>query len=246
MKPRINRDQFIERANLIHGNKYDYSEVLYIASAIKVKIICKKHGVFEQTPNKHQLGQGCRKCHFESKKLTTDKFIELANKKHNNFYDYSITHYIHSKINVDIICRYHGKFSQKANEHLFGTGCPKCKLEKCGWTLLNFEKASLKRKSRFYIVKCFNDNEEFFKIGITNHEISVRFGNGRLPYKYEIIFELIGAPNKVWSMEKDVHRYLNNFRYYPVIRFSGYTECFSEISNIMEMIENGKFNSMQS
>lgn len=42
-------EEFILDAVKIHGNKYDYSLVEYTNCKTKVKIICKKHGVFEQT-----------------------------------------------------------------------------------------------------------------------------------------------------------------------------------------------------
>jgi len=53
---------FVEKANKIHNNKYDYSLVEYINSKSKIKIICPIHGVFEQTPAKHLMGRGCQKC----------------------------------------------------------------------------------------------------------------------------------------------------------------------------------------
>lgn len=54
-------EQFIKEAKLIHNNKYDYSLVNYVNSETKIKIICSKHGVFEQTPSGH-LRNGCPKC----------------------------------------------------------------------------------------------------------------------------------------------------------------------------------------
>ena len=51
--------QFIQKANVLHNNKYSYSEVNYTKSSIKVTIICPKHGRFHKTPNKHLSGQGC-------------------------------------------------------------------------------------------------------------------------------------------------------------------------------------------
>jgi len=51
----------------IHGNKYNYSLVVYRRNKHKVKIICLKHGVFEQTPNSHINGSGCPKCSYENK-----------------------------------------------------------------------------------------------------------------------------------------------------------------------------------
>ena len=44
---------FIEKALKVHGDIYDYSRVNYKNMITKVKIVCKKHGEFEQTPNNH-------------------------------------------------------------------------------------------------------------------------------------------------------------------------------------------------
>lgn len=65
-----------------------------------------------------------------SKKLTTEEFIEKARKIHKNKYDYSKTNYTYSRDYVDIICPKHGEFSQRANCHLSGQGCPMCRAEK--------------------------------------------------------------------------------------------------------------------
>lgn len=55
-------EEFINDAKNIHGNKYDYSLVNYKNCKVKIKIICNKHGVFEQTPDGHLSGRGCYKC----------------------------------------------------------------------------------------------------------------------------------------------------------------------------------------
>ena len=62
LKKRKTLNQFIGDANLIHNNTYDYSLVEYINSKTKIKIICPKHGIFEQTPNSHLSNQGCPTC----------------------------------------------------------------------------------------------------------------------------------------------------------------------------------------
>lgn len=43
MPKKLTTKEFIERANVRHNDKYDYSEVEYINSHIKIKIICSKH-----------------------------------------------------------------------------------------------------------------------------------------------------------------------------------------------------------
>lgn len=59
----LNKEIFIQRARLIHGDKYDYSEVEYKSLKTKVKIICPKHGAFWQTPVNHLLNfEGCPGC----------------------------------------------------------------------------------------------------------------------------------------------------------------------------------------
>lgn len=58
-------EEFIERSKLIHGDKYDYRLVNYKRSNIKVRIICKEHGFFDQVPNSHVSGSGCYKCGIE-------------------------------------------------------------------------------------------------------------------------------------------------------------------------------------
>lgn len=57
-----NLDEFINKANEVHANKYDYSKVIYIDSHTPVIIICKIHGEFIQTPNTHLQGSGCTRC----------------------------------------------------------------------------------------------------------------------------------------------------------------------------------------
>ncbi len=59
----LTTEEFVKRAKEVHGNKYDYSLVDYKNTHTKVKIICLKHGVFEQTFINHvSLKQNCPKC----------------------------------------------------------------------------------------------------------------------------------------------------------------------------------------
>tara|TARA_R110000796_G_scaffold227688_1_gene344466 strand:- start:245 stop:979 length:735 start_codon:yes stop_codon:yes gene_type:complete len=59
-------------------------------------------------------------------KSNTITFTKRANKKHNNYYDYSLAEYINAKEKVKIICPKHGEFLQQPSNHLFGQGCIKC------------------------------------------------------------------------------------------------------------------------
>ena len=122
--------EFIKKANNTHNNCYDYSEVNYINSHIKVCIICPKHGEFWQKPNTHLSGCGCPKCGFESRsQLRKSKLEDVINNfkiKHNNKYDYSKVVYNNTETKICIICPKHGEFWQTPHSHLNGQGCPKC------------------------------------------------------------------------------------------------------------------------
>lgn len=64
-KAKLTTKTFIEKAVIIHKNKYDYSSTLYNHSKEKLKIICKDHGTFEQIANSHLQGSGCPRCAIE-------------------------------------------------------------------------------------------------------------------------------------------------------------------------------------
>ena len=55
-------EEFIKKAKLIHGDRYNYSKVEYKDAHTPVCIICPEHGEFWQSPNKHLNGHNCPKC----------------------------------------------------------------------------------------------------------------------------------------------------------------------------------------
>ncbi len=59
---RSTKQEFIKKANDVHGNTYNYSNVEYKNNHSKVKIICKQHGQFLQTVSNHLSGRGCPIC----------------------------------------------------------------------------------------------------------------------------------------------------------------------------------------
>ena len=58
-------EQFIEKAKVVHGNKYDYSHTIYQGYSNPVTIICPKHGEFQQIASYHLNGNGCQRCGLE-------------------------------------------------------------------------------------------------------------------------------------------------------------------------------------
>jgi hypothetical protein len=118
--------EFIEKSKKVHGDKYDYSSVDYKNFDSKIRIICTKHGIFEQLPFHHLRGSGCKKCSIESRTSNTEKFINDAKKIHGDRYDYSLVDYKKAIDKVKIVCPDHGIFEQSPNNHLRGNGCTIC------------------------------------------------------------------------------------------------------------------------
>lgn len=121
----LTRDETIAQFREVHGDRYDYSKLIYVNSKQHVTIICREHGEFSQSPAKHKKGANCPKC-VGGKQLTQDDFVRKSRKKHGDKYDYSKAVYTRAKQSVVIICPKHGEFTQIANGHLSGYGCSKC------------------------------------------------------------------------------------------------------------------------
>lgn len=129
-KRRKRLEEFITQAEVVHGNKYDYSNVDYVNNRTKVNIICSKHGPFSQTPGAHLRGQGCVKCSFNPP-LSKEEAIEKARLVHGDKYDYSKFVYTTAEAKSIIICPIHGEFKQSLSvQYKQGQGCPKCGLIK--------------------------------------------------------------------------------------------------------------------
>ena len=156
---------FVKKAQIIHGNKYDYSNSKYINSNTKVNIICPLHGSFWMLPHNHIHGQNCPICaeidRRNRKKIGTNEFIENAKKVHGNYYDYSKVEYIKSRVPVIIICPEHGEFLQNPDKHLKGCGCFKCK---SGNSKKQFIEKATKLHKGFY---------DYSKVNYINSNINV-------------------------------------------------------------------------
>ena len=81
MTKKKTKDQFIQEARAIHGDKYDYSLAEYKGNKTKVEIICNLcDEIFWQDPNSH-IGRksDCPKCSYklrnDQKRKTQEQFI---------------------------------------------------------------------------------------------------------------------------------------------------------------------------
>lgn len=125
MSKKKTTEEFIEQAKNVHGDKYDYSKVVYESTQKPVEIVCKIHGNFLQRPLDHFNGCGCKKCSM-THNYTTNEFVSICKKLYGEKYDYSKTSYINQKIKVCVICPKHGEFFTYPMHHMRGVECPHC------------------------------------------------------------------------------------------------------------------------
>lgn len=173
----VDKNSFIiNQFKQIHGNKYIYDEVVFVRENLKVKIICPKHGSFEQSPNKHLNKRGCEKC-----------AREITNK--------------HQRENAT------------------------------GWSLKSWRKQATKSKKfdsfKLYILRCWRDEEEFYKIGRTFKTIKSRFDCIKnMPYNYEVVKIFIDNAENIYNLEIELKKINKEYKYTPKIKFGGMQECY--------------------
>lgn len=119
-------ESVIERFKALHGDLYDYSNVNYVNHSTKVEIICHKHGTFFKTVETHCKGRGCPVCAQSNRRYTLETLLEKFESVHLDTYDYSNVIFENVRSKVTIICKTHGSFEQRADQHIQGYGCPKC------------------------------------------------------------------------------------------------------------------------
>lgn len=122
---------FINRAELVHGNRYDYSKSVYVTTMKKLVVTCSVHGEFLVSPCNHYKGKGCPRCVFKFRNLS--EFITTAYELWGNKYDYSKSIYAGHDEKITVVCPTHGDFLVSPDNHTRRTqpcGCPKCGLIK--------------------------------------------------------------------------------------------------------------------
>lgn len=200
----IKNQWYISKFQEVHGDRYDYSSVVYSGAKVVVSIGCKTHGLFPQTPQDHLKGSGCPKCSKVHRKSTIE-CLEDFKQVHGNTYDYTKVIYTNSATKVEILCKEHGSFYQTPNHHLEGKGCPKCQVV---------------NQNILYVLKCLNTG--LFKIGITNNlQKRISSIGGKLEHVFHITIE---NPRE---LEKHLHDKYQLNQVFNAYVSSGGTEFFS-------------------
>lgn len=123
-------ESFVAQAVQVHGDRYDYSEVVYEKAKKKVTVRCGLHGDWEVTPTNHLSGFGCPACRnlkiAAERTADRDRFLVLARSVHGDRYCYNESLYTDRRSRLEIKCKTHGVFTQTPDQHYRGHGCTAC------------------------------------------------------------------------------------------------------------------------
>lgn len=242
---RMTQEEFIDRAIKTHGHFYDYRHAEYSTYHTPVKIVCPEHGAFWQTPAKHLGGFNCSQCAGNAR-ATAEQFTEKAQKVHGNVYGYSKVEYVNRQTKVEIVCSKHGSFWQTPSDHLNGCGCPYCFTENLdgvysmGWLESNPHLHD--DPCLVYLLEVYNDSERFLKLGLTKNTVDKRYSHGYDigHYSYCILDQKETTLKNGILLEEQAKDLFCFFKYYPISKFHGWTECFDMVvfENVKDLINN--------
>ena len=238
---RMTQEEFLTKANAVHGNFYDYSLVSLTKGFYeRVEIICPVHGSFKQKAGDHSSGRGCKKCGvqrgLESRysDFTTEKFIERAKEMHGDRYNYSLSKYVNTETKLKIICEDHGVFEQRPLCHVRGKGCVKCRNESTYYNYIQRYRDNVEEGDeigKIYVIRVFSETESFIKLGITKNEYG-RFKAYRryfkkAGYQYEMLFSAEMPNYQTAMLENEILKGIRKAGgiYEPEEYFPGRSEC---------------------
>ena len=132
-------------------------------------------------------------CAADAMQRQHENFMKLCELSYEGFgYDFSLTRFTKGiKSIVEVGCPKHGRFRTRAKKLLAGRGCIKCNQD----SLMDHD-------AMIYVVKCYNEDESFYKIGVTTKTMHERLGEYSVfPYKYEVLSLLTGDRKKYITLK---------------------------------------------
>lgn len=237
MPVRLTHEQFIDTL-LVKNKAFKNKEftVVGIYEGGKVPILLEnKYGVCKCIPENLIAGF---KPNITSAIDKNIYFENMAKEVHGDKYDYSLVNYTGYENNVEIVCPIHGTFSQTPHTHIDNGGCQKCAIISRGkkrqdldaFTLSQWRELSKTSKNfesyKIYVIRLFNDEESFIKIGRTFMKMKNRFR--RMHYNIEVLkLFIFESADDAYNTENEIKRKLKVDRYTPINPFGGDKECYN-------------------
>ena len=187
-------------------------------------------GAYKSNVNKIlTLGEiGARSCLNK-----TNRYLNLFKKRKDyDNYDFSLYKYTNKNTKSKFICKEHGTFEMLTHCFLKDRSCPRCNPNYYSKEIANKnKKLFINRKAVVYVIKMYNKEENFYKVGITVNTTK-RFNEIQKSYNYKVIkliptnlYDAIYIEDKVLKSEDE--------KYTPKIKFGGHTECFKYQPNLI-------------
>lgn len=149
-----------------------------------------------------------------SKKKTIEEFISDSIKVHTDLYDYSKSIYLGAREKLVIICKEHGEFSQKPNDHLNGHGCKLCgdlnKSIKQRSNLIKYDYSKFDYSKSIYVnsktkieIRCIEHDEIFHQIPYEHNKGHISCKRCQVKSKGELLISsLLNSRNISYIREK--------------------------------------------
>lgn len=128
---KLTQEDVIKAFIEVHGDAFDYSNVVYINTNTPIEVYCKKHGCnFKTLPKNHKKGSGCNQCgreaQMEKAKKPQKQFEKEITDLYGDKYDLSKLYYKNKHTKVTLICDMHGEFQKTPDSILNGNACDSC------------------------------------------------------------------------------------------------------------------------
>lgn len=234
----VNKKEYLYNFIWDHNTWVSSGEIIIEEIKDKHCIVSDKYGKYKIKTS--SLSQRNSKGTLRNSVNPTENLKNRFNEIWGDRYDYSKFKYLGSKKKSKVVCKKHGEFLIDYSKHLLGRGCYHCGKEAVskfqknngnGWSPKVWkERGDISSRFtgyKFYIIKCWDENEEFYKIGKTYTDVDVRYRvKSSMPYKYKEVLIIEDTAKNISNLENIIKKKLKNFKYKPHITFNGISECF--------------------
>ena len=209
---RLTIDEIQRRIDKIYNGQYKIVSDKTISIFKRIKLICDKHGEFEQTPTALFKGHGCQLCgkeiYHKSRILSHDEFVKRAEKIHGKNSIIYLNEYNGGNNPIMMKCLRCGKITviKSAANHLYeGAGCKFC------------NSSSLERKMRVSLdannisfIQQYRVQRQFLDFYLQEYNIGIEC-QGSQHFKEKFNFK--GKDAKSYSLEETINRDIKKYNY---------------------------------
>ena len=179
----LDREEYIKRLEKTHGDKYEYSGIIYKNRSEDIEVVCKKHGIFKINASTFlSKSSGCYRCNIERRfeKIKEDRRNKEYIKKYGYEYELDIDDIDIKKSNMKVRCPRHNKV---IGVYIFYYGkgvyrykkCDECRKEESLKVFLSsmdynkYDYSEVKESNNVLRIRC-KKHDEYFDINKYLHK----------------------------------------------------------------------------